>query len=98
MAHAPVPPRIRQVQPLAFVLLVIAGTLNHVEADGIAELYLCDDVLISLRLRVSGSARQLVEESEMHAFLPRFVIGAMLRHPITSDPARRPTTTSAYLG
>jgi hypothetical protein len=27
-----------------------------IEADSIAELYLCDDVFISLRLRISGSA------------------------------------------
>src|SRR5205085_2099162 len=39
------------------------------------ELNLCDDVFISLRLRISGSARQLVEESETHAFLPRFSLG-----------------------
>ena len=58
------------------------------EADSIAELYLCDDVFIPLRLRISGSARQLVEESETHAFLPSSLIRAIPRHPIACRARR----------
>jgi hypothetical protein len=45
---------------------------HRIEADSIAEFYLCEDVFISLRLRISGSTWQLVEESETHAFLPNW--------------------------
>src|SRR5580693_2049054 len=61
---------------------------RRIEADSIAEFYLCDDVFISLRLRISGSARQLVEESETHAFLPRSLIRAIPRHPIACRTRR----------
>src|SRR5262249_11747946 len=54
----------------------------------IAEFYLCDDVFISLSLRISVSARQLVEESETHAFLPSFLIRAIPRHPIACQAPR----------
>jgi hypothetical protein len=50
---------------------------RRIKADSISELYLYDDVFISLSLRISVSARQLVEESETHAFLPSFLIRAI---------------------
>src|SRR4029077_18227263 len=45
---------------------------HRIEADSIAEFYLCEDVFISLRLRISRNTWQLVEESETHAFLPNW--------------------------